>query len=357
MGHLVGILFLDVTLSAQETKAGLEWRDLLVVGGRQNRNALHKEEWHRFRQGVVVCVPGSGSEPKVRLEYESPPTACAHEDQPSILFKAGSLADGRLYLCTQTEILVVDLETFETVHYLSLPFFNDLHHVRPTERNTLLVTVTGLDMVVEVEPNGAVVREWGVLGQSPWERFSRDIDYRRIVTTKPHHSHPNYVFVPDGDIWVTRFEQKDAVCLTTNVATIPIDVEKPHDGIVFDGQIYFTTVDGHVVIADADSKQVLEILDLNEMSGSLHALGWCRGLAVLTEHLIVVGFSRIRPTRFRENLRWVRYGLGLREDKGDLPTRIVCYDLGARREAWAVDLEGCGMNAVFSIHPVPRTLQ
>lgn len=73
---------------------------------------------------------------------------------------------------------------------------------------------TGLDMVVRVTPEGRVLEEWDVLLEPAWQRFSRDIDYRKIVSTKPHRSHPNFVFELGDEVWVTRFEQRDAICLT-----------------------------------------------------------------------------------------------------------------------------------------------
>ncbi len=74
--------------------------------------------------------------------------ACPPDD-PAILFKSGTLANGLLYLTTQTEVLVYRVPSFELTTGISLPSFNDVHHVRPTADGTLLVAVTGLDMVAE----------------------------------------------------------------------------------------------------------------------------------------------------------------------------------------------------------------
>jgi hypothetical protein len=87
---------------------------------------------------------------------------------PAILFKSVFLSDDKLFTCTSTEVLVYQLPGFQLLHYISLPCFNDLHHVYPTREGTLLVAVTGLDMVVEVGTAGEVIREWNVLGEDPW---------------------------------------------------------------------------------------------------------------------------------------------------------------------------------------------
>ncbi len=43
--------------------------------------------------------------------------------------------------------------------------------------------------MVMFTPEGQVLAEWNVLGEEPWSRFSRDVDYRKIVSKKPRLSH------------------------------------------------------------------------------------------------------------------------------------------------------------------------
>jgi hypothetical protein len=63
-----------------------------------------------------------------------------------------------------------------------------------------------------------------------------------------------------------------------------------------------------------------------------------------------VGFSRIRPTRWRENVGWLARGF-----KWVRPTHLACYDLDTRQVLAEIDLEPHGLNAVFSILPAPDT--
>jgi hypothetical protein len=62
-----------------------------------------------------------------------------------------------------------------------------------------------------------------------------------------------------------------------------------------------------------------------------------------------VGFTRIRKTRFRENILWVKNVL--QNGKSEKPTRIALYDLVDKRCMQEFDLEAHGMNLVFSIFP------
>ena len=319
-----------------------------VVGGQMRRDAHWRVEWERHQKGLILEVDPVGGTVRSVLEYVSPPEALPDEGTPSMLFKSGTRDGDRLHCCTTTELLTYRLPSFELENTVSLAPFNDVHHVRPTDRGTLLVAVTGLDMVLELEPSGRVVREWDVLGGEPYARFDRETDYRKVPSTKPHHAHPNYVFEAQGEVWVTRFEQRDAVCLTQPERRIAIDVERPHDGLVVGERVIFSTVDGHLVIGDLKTDRVERVVDLNAIVGSDFSLGWCRGILAPTPATVIVGFSRLRPTRFRENVRWVRHRLGLRSTAGNLPSRIACFDIEAGELIWEVNLEEHGMSVIFS---------
>jgi hypothetical protein len=325
---------------------------LYVVGGRQKPGVdWDTKEWHHYSAGLILFVDPETASVRTCAEHISPPDACAAEHDPSILFKAGTLVGNHLHVPTQTELLVYDIPSFERVGYVSLPCFNDVHHVTPGPDGSLLVANTGLDMVVEATCDGSVRREWSVIGETLWTRFSRDTDYRKVLTTKPHLSHPNHVFRLGGEIWVTRCNQHDALCLTRECPVIPLGDELVHDGLVRNGSIYFTVVSGYVVVVDEATKRVKRRCDLNDMYDGSRSLGWARGLEVVDEDHIVVGFSRLRPTKWKQNVQWVKSKLG--GQAHDFPTRIAMFDIGRGTLCWEVDLEPAGMNAVFSIHRAP----
>jgi hypothetical protein len=318
---------------------------LYLVGGRQRTErplAAGIGDWYEYEKAVILALDTDTGEAHTVVEYVSPPET-RPVDEPTILFKSGTLDGDRLYVCTQTEILVYRLPDFTLQDYLSLPMFNDLHHVCPTADGTVLVANTGLDTVIEVRFDGTVVREWNTLGEDTWARFSRDVDYRRVKTTKPHRSHPNYVFHLRNEIWATRFEQRDAISLTSPGLRIDIGHERPHDGVVRDGRVLFTTVDGKIPVADEAALSITETFDLTRMRPEPTILGWCRGLAFDSD-LLWVGFSRLRPTKFRENVGWV-----LRGFRHELGTHVACYDLERQLCVAEIDVEPFGLNAIFSI--------
>jgi len=323
---------------------------LWAVGGEQRLSFRQLEEWNKFRAAVVVRVENGRAE-RV-LEYLSPPEHCPDE-MPSVLFKAATIDGDTAWLCTQTEILECDVPSFAIRRVLSLPCFNDLHHVTPGPDGTLFVAVTGLDAVAEITRDGTLVRLVSVLGGDPWERFSPDTDWRKVVTTKPHRAHPNYIFFVDGRPWVTRFEQRDAV---------PVDDPAGgrfavstgggiHDGNLHGNTLCFTAVDGHVVTFDLATRERTDH-DLNGIRepDDDRPLGWCRGVLPLGEGRAWVGFTRLRHTKLRQNLSWLRHGFRATEHHRALPTRIALYDFERPARLQEIDLEDAGLNAVFSIH-------
>ncbi|HEV2853283.1 MAG TPA: hypothetical protein VHC97_10810 [Thermoanaerobaculia bacterium] len=331
---------------------------LWVVGGEQRISFYKLKEWSLYKKALVVRV--ADGRPERVLEYESPPEHCPDE-APSQVFKAATIQDGTAWLCTQTEVLVCDFPSFEIRRVISHPWFNDLHHVVPAPGGRrLFVAVTGLDAVAELTPEGELIRLVSVLGGSPWDRFSPDMDYRKVPTTKPHQSHPNYVFFLDGQPWVTRFQQRDAVPLDglqrlgSAGSRPPFDIavdEGIHDGHIEGDRIYFTTVNGCVIRFNLRTGR-RTAFDLNRLTlpDDERPLGWCRGVLPQGSTQAWVGFSRIRYTTLRRNLSWIRHGFRETEHHRQHPTRISLYDLRHLGLVREVDLEPAGMGAVFSIH-------
>jgi outer membrane protein assembly factor BamB len=317
--------------------------NIYVIGGKE-KNGLN-EEWHQYEKGIILKVNSNTGKIHPCKEYISPTEVCP-PNNPSILFKAGTIFNKNLYVCTQTEVLIYSLPDFALECFISLPCFNDLHHVRPTKNGTFLIANTGLDMVVEISLQGKVVREWDVLNEKSWNKFQKQVDYRKIHSTKPHKSHPNYVFQIGDDIWVTRCLQKDALCLTQPDQKMMIGNAMIHDGIVYNESIYFTQVDGHLIVFNSNNYKMKQVIDLNKISRGNKPLGWCRGIKVIDDSQIIVGFSRLRPTRVVEENGNVK----MHGNFGTMPTRIACYNIQTNELIWQYNVENNGLNAIYSIH-------
>jgi hypothetical protein len=321
----------------------------VYVGGGQFRTSIFQklEEWESCKRAMLVEIDPDKKRSRNCVEYESPKDA-APDELPAIIFKSSTLRDNKLYACTSTEVMIYELPSFRLATYITLPFFNDLHHVYPTPQGTLLVMVTGLDIVAEVSLQGEFLRHWDVMSEDTWSIFSPNIDYRKVPTTKPHRAHANHIFQLGEEIFATRFHQRDAISLQDPKRRIEIGIQRPHDGFLFDGSIYFTTVDGHIIIASPKTLKIERIHDLNTMSGyggaNGETLGWCRGLLPLNERFVWVGFTRVRPTKFKENLSWVR-----QQKRNHRPSHIALYDLQRGRCVDQIETEPHGIGVVFTL--------
>lgn len=322
--------------------------DLYIVGGRQAEPrpiSAGNGNWDGYDRGVILRINPSTQAWEECINYVSPPEARLQEET-AITFQAGAIQDNVLYICTQTEVLIYELPAFKQIGYLSLPIFNDLHHVRPTPTGELLIANAGLEMVVHAALNGNIHNAWNVLGEELWQLKS-DVDFRKL-STKPHRAHPNYLFYIGSEPWATRFQQGDAICLTQPEKHIQISTERIHDGLFHEDKIYFTGVSGWIYIADASTLTVDRAINLSDMHPEGTLLGWCRSLYVDGDKLWV-GFSRIRPTKWRENVTWLMRGF-----KYVRPTHIACYDLAKGVCVEEINLEPMGLNAVYSIFAVPE---
>lgn len=331
--------------------------ELLVVGGRQRKRGGVLGGWDAYDQAVVLSIDSETLEPKTVVEYCTPPEYCA-DRLPSIVFKAGDLSKDsrRLVVCTETELIEFDTDDWNQTFYYSHPWFNDVHHVCYFQRENLLVANTGLDQVIMIRRNedrnelSEVANQWSSHSGETWEKFDRSVDYRKVASTKPHVSHPNFVFSNRDSIFVTRFGERDAKCLTEEGRDIGIAIGNPHDGIVGDASVTFTTTNGHLVSCDLETGENLTDIDLNSFSKSKESLGWCRGLCFPNPREAWVGFSRIRPTWLRENLSWIKRRVKPEGSYGALPTRITRYDLESEALIDEIELEDAGLHAVFGIY-------
>lgn len=293
-----------------------------------------------YEEALLVRIDPSDGQTSVVVSHKSPPEVYdPHE--PGIAFHACTLSDGQIYLCTGTEVMAYGAADFVRRSYLTLPEFNDVHHVSPSPSGTLFVVNTGLDSVIETDWHGTVHNRWHVLQE---QTRPPTVDFR-LVSTKPHRAHPNYVFWVGNQPWVTRFRQRDAIDLMDPRRVITLGgTAGPHDGLVQGGLIYFTTVDGQIVVVDAETLEVRRRIDVRGPGGA--TVGWCRGIHV-EGNFAWVGFTRLRQTRFRENLSWIR-------TRGALPrypTHIACYDLTTGQRLMEHRLSGVGMDVIFGILP------
>lgn len=280
---------------------------LLVTGGvlRENGFELGEGKYYGCAKLLRLDLDSGDIEEVLSVSEGSENFPAEH---PNLEFTVGDRDGDFLWLAMDTEIRKYHAHSLALLETFSHPCFHNIHSVA-VHFDELYVTSTGLDMVVVLDKlTGAIKNRINAEGKPVWHRFSEDIDYRMMHSTRPHDCHPNFVFWLDGNPWVTRCTQEDAVMLKD--PNERIDISGPektisvHDGVEMDGKIHFTTVDGCIVVVDSKRNQPAETIDLTEFKGFGGLRGWCRGLFFMDD-LCYVGFSRLRRTRRLEKLAWV----------------------------------------------------
>jgi hypothetical protein len=274
------------------------------------------------RSAAIVLIDWTKKEIVRQLSYNSPPESAPPPGH--MTFSHGQLVGNRLRVPTATELVTIDLDRWEVEEVITRREFNDVHHVLERE-DRLYVCNTGLQAVLELSREGELREVWGTNGKHPWEVYDPGSDYRH-VETKPHDVHPNHLVFVGEDLWVTRFNQCDAVLVSDHSKRMRIDVGNPHDGL-FDGEhVYFTTTNGHVVACDPETGERVRDIDLYQNDTRRRARAWCRGLAMIDSSLAFVGMTQLRPTKWKNMAHWV-----LLDGKARLPSRIALYDLDDAR--------------------------
>jgi len=319
----------------------------LVFGGRSHPNNHQRPAWDRYEAAVMLTVRDNVVVD--RMEYRG--WELDREVGLSVCFRAATVVDQHAYTCTSTQVLKIDLHTLSVVKSYTHRLFNDLHHVERI-RGRYFVAGTGVDSVLEYNEQFDLIQRYPLGQDEVISRYAADTDFRRIPTTKPHEAHPNYVAEWDGEIWATNFEAGRVESLSSK-RSYRVSDNRIHDGVVALDCIWFTSVNGAVIKLDPRDGAT-QAFELAPMTPTDRRLGWCRGIAPVSDTEVLVGFSKLRETKLRENLKWIGNKFLNQDFELCEHTRIARYDLARGVETWRLDLEDHGMDAVYSIQPIEQ---
>ena len=313
----------------------------MLVGGTQRTAGVFDRDHERLYEAGVAAVldTGTGTVREV-LRHRDEAQVCGGAPGEVGHCLKGISRDGEAWLLnTERSLLWMD-GSGEVTRRWSHPRLNDVHHAL-RHRDVLWVAATGMDTVLEVR-GGEVHREHhlGTGDTAPlgdWRARSR----------KPHEVHPNHLYVREGRVWVTCLHGRSAREVGGS-GSLDVADERVHDGVLHDGCVWFTTVDGRLVARDLETGAVRHSVDLKQTSPRSGPLGWCRGL-VLDGEVAWVGLTRIRATRWRQNLAWMRGVVRGRQDATAHPTRVlgVRWATGEQIAEWEV--EETGLHALFGM--------
>ena len=272
---------------------------MLTMGmGDREEAILRIIDWDSL---VVIAEARYRSELSCFLEQvPSPPIP------PRCKFNGGSFQEDLFFTCTHNEVVVYTYNSgLKLAYTFSRPTFTDLHHVH-CEKDRLLVVNTGLEIIEEVDMKGNLIHQY-MMADDVCERYDLTQDYRRIASTKPHTSHPNWITHLGNQYLVTMLQTRTVVELETRKTMISGFPHKIHDGVLYNGCLYYTTTNGHIVEVDVDTLNINHVYSTYPLFGRVQP-GWCRGLYPLGNFHFLVGYTRFRKTYspgFKPNL-WER---------------------------------------------------
>lgn len=253
---------------------------------------------------------------------------------PAKGFAGGSLGeDGLLYACAHTAVVRIDPLAGKVTGTLHQPCMNDLHHVACFD-GRLWVANTGLGAVDVFGYDGRfhgshallpawanarriggadpesfeVVADPGWSGAAPgsWSGGGGDDGYHapdrqaapfhRLKVRD--HLHVNHVVRVGERTLATCFGDGTLRDLRAFEVIARFDGSYLHDGVAIDDEVWLTAIDGSVFGLDAATlrpRRRFAVFDTGHH-------GWCRGLAVTPEHLLV-GMTEVRAGRLPRH-RW-----------------------------------------------------
>ncbi len=327
---------------------------ILISGGIERENGQELGEGKYYKGARLLRLDTETGKVEVILRKDEGGENYPDE-HPNLQFTAGCVVEDGIWLPTDTEVGFYSYPDLELKRSFSYPFFHNIHHINVIDGEIFVVS-TGLDMVIRFDLESLQPLQFmNAEGKDAWFRFSPKVDYRKIHSTRPHDSHPNYVFKNGDCYWVTRCTQEDAVCLSDVSRRIDISRGRNisvHDGVLHDGLLYFTTVDGIVVVADPESGKIVEDINLLDFEPRRTVKGWCRGL-MFDGDVAYIAYSRLRATRNKGKIAWINNFVS--RDQGARYATVAAYDLKRRKklDEWVFgeDL----IHAIYTVLPEPST--
>ncbi len=317
--------------------------------------------------GVVWLIDLATERADVLLRWQPP----AHLHVPTKGFAGGSLDDdGTLYVAAHAAVVRIEPRQAAVTGVLHQPCMNDLHHVA-VHREHLLVANTGLSALDVPGTAGAFLGSHAFLpgwvnarriggqdparfplqpgwqGQTPlpWPDTLADDGYHATDRSSapfhqlkvPDHLHVNHIAVLGERLLATCFA--DGTLRDPQTFAVRARLGSfLHDGVLHQDSLWLTAIDGTLIeldAADLTERRRLSAFDTGHF-------GWCRGLAVTDEHLLV-GLTEVRRGRLPRH-RWADCDpegsetsvLLLDREDGRLLARVVLTDVIRHSKLYSV---------------------
>ena len=177
--------------------------------------------------------------------------------------------------------------------------FNDLHSVflsQTTSKHSLWITNTGHDAIMQFDNKGHLLKRINLTPNSNYinnnlsDIYFSNADHKPEYLKKlPDKVHPNSILLHRNMIWTSNLLGQNIGTIDGKI-TVKVD-GCPHDLIIHNNDIWFTTTDGRIWKISEKSKKTSPQLMFDTFK-SCKISGWCRGLYI-DQDIILVGMTRI----------------------------------------------------------------
>ena len=300
---------------------------------------------------------------RIFLRWTPPP----HLRVPTKGFAGGTLhPNGDFFVAAHACLARIDLARAQVTGVLHQPCFNDLHHVEAT-KDRLYIANTGLASVDIFTLEGTFIGSHALLPSwinarrinldtpQSWHQRERKLTWTGECPahsmaapgdTEPRSSyytqtgaklpfarqkvrdflHINHVQIVHGHALATCLHDGSLRDLTTFEVLFRDETLHPHDGVLLRDALWLTGIDGRILELDTDTwlpRASLHVFQTGHW-------GWCRGL-VVTEDLLIVGLTEVRAERL-PRLHWST------RPPGGSETSVLAIDRRSGRLVARIDL-------------------
>ena len=332
-------------------------------------------------EGRLVEIDLLRGTQETRLAYLPPEPLRVPEKGFTGAAWSGPPGASTIFVCGSCAVYQVDPSSWSIAAIWHQRCMNDLHHVAVADDRVYVVN-TGLESIDVFSPDGlflgshalhpgwlSAARQDGLspardalpgLLDARWPPRAAETaapaaplaDYysaREPAAAVPFsrrkvrdYVHPNHVSVHEGRLLVTRFLDRAVDDVTTFRRVIEDTPGLPHDGLVDGDRFWISCVNGLAVAYAIEGGRVTgREVERIDVFATGHT-GWCRGLLVTRDH-VVVGLTAIHRM---PRVRWCD-----RPFEGT-ETSVICIDRATGRLAGRVELDDRARHPkIFTILP------
>lgn len=230
-------------------------------------------------------------------------------------FRGMARVRDKLFCATFSSVHVLDVDSLELQSIVTNRLTNDLHGIAADEEFVYFV-LPGRDLFVRMTHDGDISKTWTIRDtlEVVVDELIPQVDWRFEVKQKegPYGKfHFNFVRRHGTEFWLTARNlgavvaldiENDVARLVTFAHNTPVML---HDGVLSDGIVFFTSVDGKIIPVDPSGENKFARWELNSVELDLYERGLTAGVQRISESDFGREPNWCRGIEIVDDVRWV----------------------------------------------------